>query len=197
MCCGKPKVAGCMKRIQGFLVRVDGEPVESRLSSWHRVWDHSAGTVRDAVLEHGQSKVVEVFDESGSLLIARFSATNEELDQRNSEATCGEILWETTTIGAVALASSKRMHRDGSASLGAHGEQTAVEERLEPTAEPEVVLYANLNTSDVHWAWIDGAQREVPMKLSYLQRGAAKNPNGWLAFGYGLLGEFRDMFRRH
>lgn len=56
--------------------------------------------------------------------------------------------------------------------------------------------FANTNLSDFGWSWVEGAKRDLPFRLSYLERQAEHNPNGLLALMLGLKAEAADLFRR-
>ncbi len=60
----------------------------------------------------------------------------------------------------------------------------------------EQVIFENRNFSGFHWQLLDGAVHEVPLRLSYLERKAERNPNGMFAYCLGLVGQWRDMFVR-
>lgn len=57
-------------------------------------------------------------------------------------------------------------------------------------------FYENRNHSGFHWQLLDGAELEVPLRLSYLERKAERNPDGWFAYCLALVGQWRDMFAR-
>lgn len=54
-------------------------------------------------------------------------------------------------------------------------------------------FFVNRNIHDFHWLLLDGAIHEVPYELSYFERKAARNPDGLVAYGIGLMEEWRDM----
>lgn len=56
--------------------------------------------------------------------------------------------------------------------------------------------FANTNLSDFGWSWVEGAQRDLPFRLNYLERSAERNPEGLMAFMLGLGAEARDLLRK-
>ena len=58
----------------------------------------------------------------------------------------------------------------------------------------EKPFFANRNILDYEWHLLDGATHEVPFRLSYLERKAEMNPNGFVARCHRLMLEWRDMF---
>ena len=56
--------------------------------------------------------------------------------------------------------------------------------------------YANRNVTDFAWSWVEGAKHDLPFRLSYLERGAERNPNGLWAYLLALRAEFRDYLSR-
>ncbi len=57
-------------------------------------------------------------------------------------------------------------------------------------------FFANLNHTDFAWCWVQGAERDVPFRLSFLEKKAVQRPNGPAAFGLGVLEELRDMLKK-
>lgn len=53
--------------------------------------------------------------------------------------------------------------------------------------------YANRNVSDFGWSWVEGAKHDLPLCLSYIERGAERNPNDLWAHLLALRAEFRDL----
>ncbi len=56
--------------------------------------------------------------------------------------------------------------------------------------------FANTNLSDFGWSWVEGAKRDLPFRLNYLERGAERNPDGLIAFMLGLKAEASDLLRK-
>lgn len=56
--------------------------------------------------------------------------------------------------------------------------------------------YAYSNTTDFGWNWVEGAKRELPFRLSYLERDAERNPQGIIARLMEVGAEARDLLRR-
>jgi hypothetical protein len=56
--------------------------------------------------------------------------------------------------------------------------------------------FANTNVTDFGWSWVEGAKRDLPFRLSYLERSAERNPNGLFAYMLGLKAEAADLFRK-
>jgi hypothetical protein len=59
-----------------------------------------------------------------------------------------------------------------------------------------VERFANTNVTDFGWSWVEGAKRDLPFRLSYLERQAERNPEGLMAFMLGLRAEARDLLRK-
>ncbi len=56
--------------------------------------------------------------------------------------------------------------------------------------------YAYTNATDFGWNWVEGAKRELPFRLSYLERDAERNPRGIIARLMEVGAEARDLLRR-
>lgn len=56
--------------------------------------------------------------------------------------------------------------------------------------------YAYTNTTDFGWNWVEGAKRELPFRLNYLERDAERNPRGLIARLMEVGAEARDLLRR-
>jgi hypothetical protein len=61
---------------------------------------------------------------------------------------------------------------------------------------PGANIFANRNTSHYDWAWVPGAEREVPFRLNAVERYMDVNPAGIVARGVSLIAEARDMLSR-
>lgn len=69
--------------------------------------------------------------------------------------------------------------------------------RSEPLGQIHgIERFANTNLSDFGWSWVEGAKRDLPFRLNYLEREAERNPNGLFAFVLGLQAEARDLLRK-
>ena len=66
--------------------------------------------------------------------------------------------------------------------------------KTEVVPDANAEFYANYNQTDFGWAWVEGAKRDLPFRLSYFERKAERNPGGSLAFFMGLWAEVRDLF---
>lgn len=55
--------------------------------------------------------------------------------------------------------------------------------------------YALANMTDFGWKWVEGAERELPFRLNYLEHKAERYPQGWIARMMELGAEVRDLFR--
>lgn len=80
-------------------------------------------------------------------------------------------------------------------------DQGTTSSRLSWRSEPLGVIrgfdrYANRNVTDFGWSWVEGAKHDLPFRLSYLERGAERNPNGLWAHLLALRAEFRDLLGR-
>jgi hypothetical protein len=76
-------------------------------------------------------------------------------------------------------------------------EELSTRWRTEPLGKIRgVERFANTNVTDFGWSWIEGAKRDLPYRLSFLERQAERNPNGLMAFMLGLRAEARDLLRK-
>lgn len=55
--------------------------------------------------------------------------------------------------------------------------------------------YALANMTDFGWKWVEGAERELPFRLNYLEHKAERFPQGPIARMMEIWAEVRDLFR--
>ncbi len=69
--------------------------------------------------------------------------------------------------------------------------------RTEPLLKQTgMALFANHNTTEFGWSWVEGATHDLPYRLGFFEKGAERNPDGLLAFVLGLRNEAMDLLRK-
>ncbi|MEZ6138549.1 MAG: hypothetical protein R3C53_27005 [Pirellulaceae bacterium] len=160
-----------MKRLKQFVVL--GPHGTETVSGWHKAYDVAerkfAALLEEQPIETTSDlPSVDILDSLGKLTVARFSSIHEEKIQTESA------------------------NQEGQSVVDIRWESHPL--KLAPSDMP---CFAHLNTSDFQWVWLDGATREVPVRLGFLDRRAARNPDGIWGRVASIVAESRDwMFGR-
>lgn len=149
-------------------------PTQIRLASWHK----TCQAVLDRLSEEsGSKREAVVFDSKTKSVLARFSrqnlestTTTDEEEFANKESNDD---YEENTV-------TKDWDSVAFAKIGGDG------------FEGGDSIYENRNVRDYHWELLVGAQREVPFRLSYLERNAEKNR--FCAFTLVTLQKVKELF---
>ena len=159
-----------MKRVRDFIVvRNEGDVSKSLRKtaktkrSRQNSWHDLRKNCKES-LQNGEFEPVLVFDTTTKQIVASISSQDEQLQQRSHQNEDGEII--------------VTLPKWESYSLG----------RIEAQD-----LFLNCNATDFEWHLLEGGKYESPFRLSYLERIAERNPDGFIARWARSIHAWRDM----
>ena len=148
--------------------------------SWHKTCKY----ITESIQAHGESDSdgdleAAVFDARTAELLARFSTTNLSMWSRPVKSESGSVASEASMV---------RMDQPH----GPHG--SPLWESVKFGEFDGQTYYENRNVNQFYWELVEGARREVPFRLSYLELKAENN--GFVSFGLGLFHQVKDILVR-
>ncbi len=173
-----------MKRVRNFLIcpivagqyaalapSVRTEATTSSFTSWHQCWDSAIRLTESLHSEASRTELSDTREDCPTLAESEIA-----------------IVDSHKVLQIIAVFSRKNLEA-----------ANVLEGRLSPWKSIGVGKYgyfANLSCNNYGWSWVPGAQREVPFRLSYLERHLEARPTGLIARSVSLFAEARDFLVR-
>lgn len=159
-----------MKRVRDFIIVQGEENIRIRLrrtpkQSRQRLasW-HEIRKQGKATLQSDEFKPMLIFDATTRQVVASVSGQDEQLKQRSHQTEEGEIILV--------------LPKWESSRLGQVGGQE---------------VFLNCNSTDFEWHLLEGGKYDSPFRLSYFERVAERNPDGFIARWARSFQAWRDM----
>lgn len=159
-----------MKRVRDFIVVPGVGDIGTRLRKTPKASRNRLASWHDirkqcrALLSEEEPTSMVIFDAATRQIVACFSTEDEQLKQRSNQTEDGEVIHV--------------LPKWESSSLGQVNGQSYV---------------LNCNSTDFEWHLLEGGKYESPFRLSYLERVAERNPEGFIARWARSIHEWRDM----